>query len=250
MGGPGSRYAFLLLVAFVGCMPAPPPSEARPIAIGVIVLDASDSSTPEGKCDEAAARTRDMLQRAGEMPLHLLVLATGGHESELEPAVLLPWTKFADERTRLYADDGADRRRSEWAGAVRAACRERIRIGDVSPIFRAASRGIESIKARCAERAAFGERCALRMLAIHSDLQETAERPIVDRLKRAKKRASRLPSLDVNGIELTLCGRSEHRVSRRNATRETPVAAVWGEVFARAIQIDAACPRLAAGSSR
>ena len=248
--GTDIRLVVLLAVALCcGCPPTPDTRRSKPLAIGALVLDVSGLDAPELRCDEAAARARDLIARAGPMPVDLLVLATGDAATGYEPQVLLPWTRFADDRATLYADQDGERRRAAWIEAVRKDCAARIRTRHVSPVFRALARALESIEARCAERERFGETCALKALAIHSDLVENVEPSIARHLKSAKDRSPpTLPTLELGGVELAVCGRSEHHAVDASA-RERPVVEVWSAVLGRPLKIDAACPRLEAATT-
>jgi len=226
-----------------------PTREAKPVAAIAVVVDLSPSTVGDQRCDELAARVRRTLSVPGVKRLDVMAIGTGEGGTGLEPIVLVPWTRF-EPNGRLYEQPGhAEAARAEWIESVRATCQRAVRPTNTSPIFAAIKRGAGSIGAHCAEIEQRQERCERRFLAVHSDMRDNGERAIRDRLAaetrgRSRTNAAPLPRIDVNGLDLAICGVSNTRLGAGEAYIDPSVlSSVWAQVLGPTMPaFDASCP--------
>lgn len=250
---PLRAFIVLLCLAIVGMFlagcPALPKAEPRPVAAMVVVLDLSPSTIGDQRCEELTARVRRMLAAPGVRRLDVMAVGTGEGGTGLEPIVLVPWTRW-EPNGQLYEQPGrAEAAREAWIESVRSTCHGAFRPTNTSPIFAAIKRGAESIGAHCAEIEHRRERCERRALFVHSDMRENGERSIRERLAaetrgRTTPHPRPLPRIDVNGLELAICGVANTRLGAGEAYIDPGVlSSVWAEVLGPTMPgFDASCP--------
>lgn len=219
-----------------GCSP-PRPQGPREATVVAIVLDQSPSMGHEHRCKEVAVRLREYLAMPGTRHLDLAIYGTG---DGTEPLGILPWTRW--ETTRgLYQKPGQEQHRTAaWIADIERRCQGQLRATKSSPIFSAIHRAVEGIRAHCVELRNGRETCGRRFLAVHSDLRESVNRPIVARLY-SQGSTTKLPTIDTEGLQLSVCGISQQQ--HVDGAHPEVLGRVWREVLRTDLPFEPVCPR-------
>lgn len=225
----------LAMYLLAGCkLPPAAPAETQVL---VAVLDSSRSARAGDRCNEVEARLGATLSKQSAESIDVLVLGTG---DDLEPTVIVPWRHFSPAE-RMYGDPaGEARERAVFTAELAARCRATLKASRRSPIFQAAKRGVEAVRAHCVELERDGGRCAAGpILAIHTDLHETEDPRLSQGLHKAKSGAAitPLPKINLSGIDVRVCGYAEYA----GRTTGGDVVAVWREVLDDRATFDPVC---------
>lgn len=242
----GAAAGLLALMVVPGCTQRAPERPIKKVAVAVVLLDAS-TSTGSQRCLELRARLAEYVSLPGVRRLDATVYQTGGLVSD-EPVLLLPWTRWQQPQTKLFAPiDGAEvlKAQDAWLRGMEAACEVALKPIRRTPLYRGLVRAVESIQARCLERSQHGERCSHRLLAVNTDFLETAEPSIGVRLgtlpRQGRGRSfQKLPTIDTAGLTLSVCGVANTNQTAMGAAEN--VVALWREILGSALTgADASC---------
>ena len=239
---------------------APVTAVPREVATLVLVVDGSASSGDATKTSLAELRCSEM---AGVVQRRLpyskrrdvLVLATGSRRTANEPRIIVPWLRFAPTFKQFGPTSSKEAQAEAFLVALIKQCRGALVEEQSSPIVAAVSRGALNLTSHCTELTTHREVCASRELVVVSDLRETVERQVRERLVMVSKaqrlgkplppRGATLPAIALDG-NLSVCGLSEHVAGSEDlVVSPEAVVMVWRELLGQSTSFEAACPRWA-----
>ncbi len=219
----------------------PKPQRVHAMAV---IIDASGSTTWQGRCREARARLAELLTTPGLRRLDVTVWELGVESPE--PAVLIPFVTF--RRTTQAFEHDTNRRHVEeerWLDNVTAQCRARLRPSG-SSIRIALTRAVESLRDHCralAPRAV----CVEQVLLVHSDGIEGIDAQIKVRLTAPKRSGKTslpsVPTIDTSTLTQPVrwCGIANTKGEHPSAVDPDRVTTAWREVLGGRVLFDASC---------
>lgn len=256
------------LVLFLGAFAAlsmlscqeSPPAVATPRAVVSLALvvdvsassgDATKTSVADLRCSEVAGIVQQHLPESKR--LDVLVLATGSRATAQEPRILVPWLRFAPTFKQFGQAASKEGLAAMFLTALVERCRRTLIPEKSSPIVSAVGRGALSLTSHCTELTTHREVCFARHLVLVSDLRETVQGGIRERLVAVSKalrlgkpvpgRPGALPTIPLAG-NLSVCGLSEHVAGNDDLTASPEaIVMVWRELFDRDVAFEATCPR-------
>lgn len=259
---------FAAIISTAAChKPLPQPSNKKPeVTLLAIMLDGSTSSATGGtaavadlRCAELTARVRAQLDLR---PRHLevLVLATGDtQQTASEPLTVQPWIRFSRPTEHLFGKQiSLETEQKKFLALLDANCRrilaEQHEPPFNSPVILAWQRTIESVAAHAAELSGRGEVTSNKIVAVHSDLRETADARVVKFFRAITKalKANKpipappadLPKLSLSGLTTRVCGVSEHvALDDKEPPSPETLTIGWGAVVGTSVPFEPSCPR-------
>ncbi|MBL9008627.1 MAG: hypothetical protein JNJ46_30475 [Myxococcales bacterium] len=255
-----SRSFFFCLVTLLLACDAPkaPLMPRRAMSIAIVADVSTSAGLKPGqtiadlRCSEVVAVTAEALTMKGLSRLDVLVLATGGKETSLEARCLIPWRSFVPQARLFGKNRHPHEQRQAFLQGLETSCRGTLKGETTSPIFFATERATESLRQHAKEGRLSGE--VVKRLVVLSDLRENAHQSLKARLLTVSnalrkgvptpKQGTGVPSLNLDGISLSVCGLAEHAGGNADDLAITPraVTEVWQGVFQGAASFDAACP--------
>lgn len=254
--------AGLVLGLWVSCQPPLVPAVAQHTCLA-LVIDVSASSAigasetiADQRCPQVWAATEQALATPGLHQLDVLAIATGSKLTAYEGRVIIPWRTFSPTARLFGRKITVQDQQQTFLRELDKQCRSLLRPEAVSPIFFAVERAALSLNDPARQRSSGHAVQVSKTLVVLSDLRETVhtgirryEIEVSEALRRGQpvpKRPSRVPVLNLEGIEVRACGLAEHSGGLGSSDDlatilPTSLPLVWQEILGGAVAFDAAC---------